>query len=357
GTMIGDIQPEAEKSPANFMTTPFHPFQIGAYNNTLKKAILTGGIDQTSVTMATFPTILDFQNHSKDITQFIISDSNTPFATLGTPNEKLNLARAGHTFNWLSGDTTALLVGGGSTGELERMSWHTNGQLDTITVLPTPLATNRYWHTTTAYTHFENQLLLILGGIDANLQIPIATAELYDVANNELVSSFNLSMPQPRVFHTTTYLPEYNKILISGGYDGNNTLGSAIIFEVYGINEGSIGGAFTLLIPMSPARQHHTATYIKENEKVILIGGINENTGELVEEISLFNPNKNKFTPLNCSLVTPRYGHSTSYFINPYNSNEIDILVYGGRNNSNDEAEALDTYEIITLNLACPLEK
>jgi hypothetical protein len=83
-------------------------------------------------------------------------------------------------------------------------------------------------------------------------------------------------MSTARVYHTATLLPS-GKVLVAGGYNGNNYLSSAQLYDP-GSNAWSQAGS------MNFARDAHTATLLN-NGKVLVAGGANATTVPAIAEL------------------------------------------------------------------------
>lgn len=77
-------------------------------------------------------------------------------------------------------------------------------------------------------TDLGNGKILITGGYDG--QVPLGSAELYDIAS--CTTTATPSMTTPRWRHTETLLPD-GRVLIAGGADATAALASAEIFTPY----------------------------------------------------------------------------------------------------------------------------
>jgi hypothetical protein len=88
-----------------------------------------------------------------------------------------------------------------------------------------PMQAARGRHTA---TDLGNGRILITGGYDG--QVPLASAELYDIARGTTTAT--PSMTTPRWRHTETLLPD-GRVLIAGGADATVALASAELFTPY----------------------------------------------------------------------------------------------------------------------------
>ena len=102
----------------------------------------------------------------------------------------------------------------------------------------------------------------------------------------------------PRVGQTTTVLPNGN-VLVAGGSDGNNVLGTAEIYD-------PTANAWTAAAPMSQPRIQHTATLLPSG--LVLVTGGNGGNPALTE---LYDPIANAWAP-GGTMAAARVGHTAT---------------------------------------------
>jgi WD40 repeat protein len=151
------------------------------------------------------------------------------------------------------------------------------------------------------------------------------TAAPESLTINILLHGFQATgdMGTAREYHTATLLNN-GKVLVTGGYDGTNVLGSAEIFD-------PLTGIFTPTAgPMTTTRRFHTATLLANgpaatNGKVLIAGGDSTQTAEL------FDPATGTFTATTGALTRPRLLSTATLLKNGK------VLIAGGFGNSTAE--------------------
>jgi N-acetylneuraminic acid mutarotase len=125
------------------------------------------------------------------------------------------------------------------------------------------LATSaRELHTSTL---MPNGQVLVVGGLSysSSATVALATAELYDPANNTWRSVANL--PQPRRYHTATLMPN-GRVLIAGGHNNGISFSSTVLYDL-------ASNTWSFDASMTGQRQDHTAT-LMPNGRLLVVGGI-----------------------------------------------------------------------------------
>jgi hypothetical protein len=189
-------------------------------------------------------------------------------------------------------------------------------------------------------------------------------------------------MSTARMFHTSTYIPEKNSVLIAGGYNGGSSdlsstetfflsnysfiqqtnmtqvrasstadRLSARVVLIAGGNNGAPGTAelFDLLqgkpmeiINMSTPRSYHASSVIDDGRRVLLAGGayggISLATGDVYDNVT------NKFTPVNNTMSVARYYHTATAILNGL------VIIAGGYNDSG-AITVFDTLELYDINV------
>jgi hypothetical protein len=226
------------------------------------------------------------------------------------------------------GSSQVVLVGGiGSTGTTSNSGDAMfSGSTSTFFSVTNNMSVPRIYHTVTRLGNTSG-IALIVGGQY------YATSELYYGASNVFFSlGTGGTMSAARAFHTATYLPSVNKVLVTGGcYDGWNYLNTMSLFDVATLS------FTTLTSTMSTRRAWHTATLLP-NGKVLIVGGNNNTIAST--SCDLVDPANNYLTTPAGNLNAGRYQHTATLI--PDNDTGT-VLVCGGTSNS---ANVLNTCEL-----------
>jgi N-acetylneuraminic acid mutarotase len=211
-------------------------------------------------------------------------------------------------------DGTVLVVGGSyeyndgydsdarSTAELYDPSTNT-------WALTGSLSTPRLFHTSTLLP--DGRVLVTGGQSDTGDMPSLASAELYGVSS---VSGWAAAgtLATARYNHTSTLLPD-GRVLAAGGYKfGLGYLASA---EVY--NQGSWSGTAS----MGAARYYHTATLLPDG-RVLVAGGC---TTVALASAEVYDPSTDTWSPVG-GMTTARCGHTDTLLPDGR------VLVAGGTN-------------------------
>lgn len=129
--------------------------------------------------------------------------------------------------NWAPTPLRVLIAGGTGTGSnalnsLEYYDFYTR-RFNAVSVT---LTSARHSHTATWLPTVD--LILIAGGSVSTNGPTLGTAELYDPANERILTT--RPMVSPRVSHTATLLKD-GSVLLTGGFDGGTMLDTAEIFS------------------------------------------------------------------------------------------------------------------------------
>ena len=178
----------------------------------------------------------------------------------------------------------------------------------------------------------SSNLILFAGGINAPNGNKLGNAELFDLTNG---TTRLINMSSVRFDHQSTVINSSNKIVLIGGTNEDGTVSdSGDTFD---------GHEFTSVFnQMTYGRRYHTMTYLPTIHKILIIGG--ETTiqciSTILDTIELYNIDTNMFESLdNITMSSPRSLHTATYLPPPYNQ----VLILGGSSNGTN---VLDTYEV-----------
>jgi RHS repeat-associated protein len=159
----------------------------------------------------------------------------------------------------------------------------------------------------TGNTNTANKAL-ITGGWDGTASQ--STAFLYDATAGTWTST--PAMPATRHGHTTTLLAS-GQVLVAGGQSG--TTGALMTAATYNPG-GTSNGTWTATNQMTSSARSHTATLITGssnanfNNKVLIVGGINNGSGSTISVVQLFD-GVSSFSTV-ASLPAARDGHTAT---------------------------------------------
>jgi hypothetical protein len=179
---------------------------------------------------------------------------------------------------------------------------------------------------TTARHHFAATLLpsgkvLLTGGLDTNGNA-LATAELYDLTSGTF-SLTTSSMQFVHASHTATLL-NTGKVLVIGWGNGNATA------ELYDPATGTFAPTGSLL----QGRVSHTATLLSSG-KVLVAGGIGPPGATVLSEAELYDPVTGSFRQTLGNLATARQWHAANLL------QDGKVLVTGGMVDNSGTATAI----------------
>jgi hypothetical protein len=129
------------------------------------------------------------------------------------------------------------------------------------------MSASRHRHTATLLS--DGKVLVVGGAQDGEFGNPIASAEIYDPATGTFHPTGGMSIP--RADHTATLLSN-GKVLITGGRSINGDSGALATTEIY----DPASGLFINAGAMGSARTDHTATLLLSpplNPRVLITGG------------------------------------------------------------------------------------
>jgi Putative Ig domain/Galactose oxidase, central domain len=147
-----------------------------------------------------------------------------------------------------------------------------------------------------------------------------ATAELYDPSTGTFAATG--SMVEARVSHTATLLSS-GKVLVAGGIGppGTTVLAEAELYDP------ATGSFRQTLGNLATARQWHAANLLQDG-KVLVTGGMVDNSGTATAIAELYDPTTEMFTATTASLTTARALHTATVL------KDGTVLVAGGENGS-----------------------
>jgi Bacterial Ig-like domain (group 2)/Galactose oxidase, central domain len=136
-------------------------------------------------------------------------------------------------------------------------------------------------------TLLNNGMVLIAGGYDSDNSdgVPVASAELYDLATGTFTPTGNLTVG--RAYDTATLLNS-GMVLIAGGQTSDAT--AVATAELY----NPVSGTFTATGTMSTTRIIDTATLL--NDGTVLIAGGNDTNFQTLSSAEIYNPSTGMFT-------------------------------------------------------------
>ena len=178
--------------------------------------------------------------------------------------------------------------------------------------------------------------VLVAGGIGA-AGTPIATSEIYRPTFGTFTSVG--AMTTSRAYHAATTMQD-GRVLITGGVDaGNNVLAQAEIYD-------PAAGTFTVTGSMATARAYHTATLLADGK--ILVAGGSESAdlaaGVPLADIELFDPATGTFTtPAGLALAGARYYHTATRL-----KDGNRVLLAGGVGSGGAKLASAEIYDLTT---------
>jgi len=245
--------------PAMNVARQFHTTAVIASGPNAGKFVLAGGLSHND-TMAS-------------------TELYDPAANTFTVGPNMNVARDHHTATVISLGPNAgkILLAGGETRSNDVVSLASTELYDPTAnkfAVGPNMNASRYAHTATAIASGPNVGKILLAGGFNQGDGPLVSTELYDPATNKFVVGPTLNAA--RFGHTATAItlgPNAGKILLTGGFDTNDSLASTEIYDP-ATNKFAVGPT------LKAARRFHTATVISSGPnagKILLAGGLNNN--------------------------------------------------------------------------------
>ena len=144
----------------------------------------------------------------------------------------------------------------------------------------------------------SDEILYLIGGI--------SSASFYERrilafnTTNQVFTTLSTKLITGRSEHSCEFIPNTNKVMISGGY---NTGVYLTVTEVLDVTTGSISNGPAMNIK----RSHHGSGIITVSgqDRLIVLGGWDGSS--FWDSIELFNPQTNSWELMNESLTTPRF--------------------------------------------------
>lgn len=186
------------------------------------------------------------------------------------PEVDMDVARAGHTATLVDEKEYVLLfVGGDDEGTYELWS----PVVGTIKREPLPDGFPRRFHQATLFTvpGLDKPAVLITGG--ENDEGLVDTALVYDIGS-DLMFVHSGGLSEPRVHHTSTYVPGRNYVYLTGGFKKADRSKASTAIDVYDIsNDTFLGPSQVKGFKLNTARGAHAAVPLPGNS-VLISGGI-----------------------------------------------------------------------------------
>ena len=243
-----------------------------------------------------------------------------PATGLWAPTGSLGVARIGHTATLLASGKV-LVAGGLSTDLTELKATHTAELYDPATGQWSRTGELKNARSSHTATRLRSELVLASGGTgDQDFPDRIDSAELYDPAIGEWLSTGSLTLDRGRTSHTATLL-DNGMVLAVGGITFGAILSSGA--ELYDPGPFTFSGTWTPTGNPSALRFDHTAGLLR-NGKVLVVGGVKSlgPTDEL-DSAELYDRASGKWAATG-SLSTARHQHTATLLRNGQ------VLVAGG---------------------------
>jgi hypothetical protein len=267
------------------------------------KILITGGTDAAGHALASA------ELYDEDAGTFTLTSS-------------MHVARTHHTAVGVA--QNSWLIAGGWNGTIAVASAELYNWVTGVFTLTGPMKQSRYNQTATLIDPVKGRVL-IAGGEGATNAV--SEAEIYDQTTGQFTVTG--AMHESRANHTATWLSTSKKVLIVGGGHAvnNNSIGwgQVATAELYDVATGK----FTLTGPMQQAREKHTATILGYGQRVLIIGGHDWDPHGAMDSHSylasaeLYDPATGHFTAAG-TLKQGRDGHTATFLGNNQ------LIVLGG---------------------------
>lgn len=119
--------------------------------------------------------------------------------------------------------------------------------------------------------------------------------------------------PSPRYHHTATLLAD-GRMIVVGGFDGNNTVNMT---DIYTFDTNSLQWSYTKATGSIPAsRRDHAATALPDGNSLLIHGGTNKQYSAFMSDLAILNCTSYDScswqTPPNPSPPAGRYAHTAT---------------------------------------------
>ena len=266
-----------------------------------------------------------------------VTTTSAAFLNVGSCNtaNSPHATRTGATTTLLI-DGTVLITGGQDSGGVVNTAEIYNPADGTFTPTTafaggTNMNIARSQHTATLLSN--GQVLITAGATGVGTPTPVTNRlELYDPGSHSFIF-VSPELATARTGHTATLLSDGASVLIAGGYDGTNPVGTAQIY---------INGTLQPVINMTTPRNQPSAILLASGN-VLITGGFTPGhlTGTGDNTAELFNVSAGTFAAITASMSSGHVGH-TMTLLNPTAGT---VLIAGGENSSGN---CLQTAEIFS---------
>jgi hypothetical protein len=269
-----------------------------------------------------------------------VTTTSASFLNVGSCNtaNSPHATRSGATTTLLQ-DGTILIAGGEDSGgpvnTAEIYNPADSSFTPTTAFAPpgTTMNVARSQHTATLLSN--GQVLIVGGATGLGTPTPVTNRlELYDPSSHTFIL-VSQELATARTGHTATLLPNGSAVLIAGGFDGTNPVGTAQVYQ-----NATLSTSFNMITPRNQA-----SAILLPSGNVLITGGFTPafptGTGDNTAE--LYNPfgPSNAFTAAGGLMTSGHIGH-TMTVLNPTSGT---VLIAGGENGSSN---CLQTAEIFS---------
>lgn len=199
--------------------------------------------------------------------------------------------------------------------------------------LITPVIDMNAAHSSSKNILLNNGDVLILGGSKNNL------TEIYD-HTTKIFKKIGRSA-YARNWYTATLLNSGNVLIMGGMKVGENGFESIAQSEIYNSQTQTFFSASKMIYP----RAEQSAVLLN-NGLVLITGGKDESTGQIISSAELYAPSKNTFIK-SSNMCIPRYKHSSILL------NNGKVLIIGGKDANSQLAHEAELYDPKTNTFNC----
>ncbi len=155
--------------------------------------------------------------------------------------------------------------------------------------------------------------VLVTGGQDTTVNLVRNFAHLYDVGNNTVFPLYFSRMSVPRVWHTSTFIPTINRVLLCGGCTNLKIVldECELSTNTCELFDPTTDRFFALQDTMLMNRYKHSAVYLPGLNRVLIAGGERTQTAlyasnqPFLQTTELFDPVSSKFV-MAAEMMMPR---------------------------------------------------